>query len=124
MITFLTVDNPPQSPLRLAMIFPDMVVMNIMACRVFRNVKLDRHSQVLMPTKMNLTQLDCSPGTGGENPHHMGDMNMPMMESAEVSRWKELVTLPIPESHRRGMERPNTHLIGVEVTKVVEHTRS
>ena len=127
LITFFAAHIPPRSPFRFIMIYPDLVVMNIMACRVFRNVKFGRHSQVLiMPTPINTgnpTQHDHIPGKGGENSYHMDDtVTIPM--SAEVSRWKELVTLPIPESHRRGMERPNTHLIGVEVTKVVEHTRS
>jgi hypothetical protein len=101
--------------------------MNIMACRVFRNVKFGRHAQVLiMPTLTNTgnpTQHDHIPGKDGENVYPMDDtVTMPV--SAEVSRWKELVAFSIPESQRRGMERPNTHLVGVEVTKVIEHSRS
>ena len=97
------------------MVIPDTVIVNIMACRVFRNLKLRRHSQVLIiPTQIDtgsLTQLDCVPGMDGRNSYHMGGtVNMPM--SAEVSRWKEF-------SHR-GLEKPNTHLGGVEVTKVIE----
>ena len=76
-----------------------------------------------MPTKMNLTQLDCSPGTGGENPHHMGDMNMPMMESAEVSRWKESPKRPMMDSCWLEVEKPNSHLGGVKATTDIELTR-
>jgi len=79
-----------------------------------------------MPTPTNTgnpTQLDYIPGKGGENLYPMDD-TVTMPTSAEVSRWKGLVRFPIPESHRRGMERQNTHLVGVEVTKVIEHTRS
>jgi hypothetical protein len=42
-----------------------------------------------------------------------------MPTSAEVSQWKELARLPITESHSRDIERPNTHLGGVEVTKLM-----
>jgi hypothetical protein len=109
------------------MIYPNTVVVNIMACRVFRNVKLGRHSQVLiMPTLTNTgnpTQHDYIPGMGEENTYHIGDtVNMPT--SAKVSRWKELVRLPIPDSHRRGITKPNAHLGGVEVTTVIELTHS
>jgi len=125
LITFFVANHPPQSPFRYVVIYPDMAVMNIMACRVFRNVKLGRHSQVLiMPTQLNagnLTLLDCVPGTGTrEHLYHTGDMRT----SAEVSRWKESVRLPIPESHGQVIEKPNTHLSGVEVTKVIELTPS
>ena len=126
LITFFVADNPPKSPFRLMMIYPDTVILTIMACRVFRNLKLGRHSQVLItPTQINtgnLTQLDCIPGTGGEDSYHMGDMNIPM--SVEVSRWKELAKLHIPDSQRQGIENPKNHLGGVKVTKVVELTRS
>ena len=95
------------------MIYPDTVVTNIIACRVFRNVKFGRHSQVLiMPTLTNTgdtTQHDYAPGKVGENLYHMDDT----------------VTLPTSvESHRRGIEKPDTHLGGVEVTKVIEFTRN
>jgi hypothetical protein len=76
-----------------------------------------------MPTQFNtgnLTQLDCVPGTGTEHLYHMGDLRT----SVEVSRWRELARLPIPESHRQEIEKPNTHLSGVEVTKVIELTPS
>ena len=122
-ITFCAADNPPQSPFRFVMIYPDTVVLNIMACRVFRNLKLGRHSQVLItPTSINtgnITQLDYIPGTGGENSYHL---NIPM--SAEVTRWKELAKHPAPDSHRRGIGKSDTHLGGVEVTKVIELTPS
>jgi len=79
-----------------------------------------------MPTSINtgnLTQVDSIPGTGGDNSYHMGDVNTPM--SAEVARWKsESAKHPIPDSHRKGIEKPNTHLGGVEVTTVVDLTRS
>jgi hypothetical protein len=97
-----------------------------MACRVFRNLKLGRHSQVLIiPTSLNtgnLTHLDCIAGTGGENSYHKGEMNMPM--SAQVTRWKESAKHPTPDSHGQGIEKPNTHLGGVEVTKIIELTPS
>jgi len=128
LITFFAANNPPKSPFRFIMIYPDTVVLNIMACRVFRNVKLGRHSQVLiMPTQIdtgNPTQHDNIPSMGGEDMYyHMGGtVNIPM--SAKVSRWKELVRLPIPESHRGGIEKPSTQLGRVEITRVIEHTRS
>jgi len=127
LITFFAADNPPQSPFRIVMVYPDTVVLNIMACRVFRNLKLGRHSQVLiMSTSINtgnLTQLDYIAGTSGENSYHMGEMNMPM--STEVARWKSgSAKHPISDSHRQGIEKPNTHLGGVEVTKVIELSRS
>jgi len=107
------------------MIFPDTVVMNIMACRVFRNVKLGRRSRALItPTQINTGNLiphDYIPGTGGENAYHMGGtVSRPM--SAEVSQWRESARLPMPDSHRRGMEKSDTQ--GVEVTKVIELTKS
>ena len=37
-----------------------------------------------------------------------------------VSEWKGLVRLLIPEPHRRRIEKLNTHLGGVEVTKFIE----
>ena len=124
LITFFAAHIPPRSPFRFIMIYPDTVVMNIMACRVFRNVKFGRHSQVLiMPTPINTgnaTQHDYIPGKGGENLYD----TVAIPTSAEVSRWKELVRLPMPESHRQDIERPNAHSGGVEVTKVIELTRN
>ena len=76
-----------------------------------------------MPTQFNtgnLTQLDCVPGMGREHLYHMGDLPT----SAEVSRWRESVMLPISESHGQGIEKPNTHLGGVDVTKVIELSHS
>jgi hypothetical protein len=127
LISFFAVPIPSQYPVRLIMIYPGTVVLNIMACRLFRNLKFSCYSQVLiMPTKINIenpTQHDCIPGTGGENTYHTGDIvNMPI--SVEVSGWKEFVRLHIPESHRQDIERQNTHLGGVEVTKIIELTRS
>ena len=124
-ITFFAAHIPPQSPFRFIMIYPDLVVMNIMACRVFRNVKFGRHSQVLiMPTPTNTgnpTQHDYIGGMGGENTYHIGDtVNMPTL--AKVSRWKELVRFPILESHRQEITKPNIHMGRVEVTKVIELT--
>ena len=92
LITFVVANNPPQSPFRFIAIYPDTVVMNIMACRVFRNLKLGRHSQVvIMPAQINtgdLTQHDNIPSTGGENSYHMGDIvNLNMPSSAEVSKF-------------------------------------
>ena len=75
LITFFAASNPPQSSFRFIMIYPNIVIVNIMACRVFRNVKLGRHSQVLiMPTQINignLMQHDDGLGTGEENSYHM-----------------------------------------------------
>jgi hypothetical protein len=122
LVTYFAANNPPQSPFRFMMIYPDTVVMNIMACRVFRNVKLGRRSQTLItPTQINTGNLliphDYIPGTGGESSYHMGGtVSRPM--SAEVSQCKELARLPMPDSHRRGIEKSDTH--GVEVTKVIE----
>ena len=95
------------------MIYPNTVVVNIMACRVFRNLKLGRHSQIFMPTieidTGNLAQHDYIPGIGGENLYRMGGrVNMPT--SAEVSRWKELSKLPIEDSDALGIEKPNIHI--------------
>ena len=90
LITFFVANNPPQSPFRFMVIYPETVVMNIVACRVFRNLKLGRHSQVvIMPPQINtenLTQRDSISGTGGEHSYHMGDtVNTP--SSAEVSKF-------------------------------------
>ena len=125
LITYIAANDPPQSPFRFMMIYPDTVVTNIMACRVFRNVKLGRRSQALiMPTQINTGNLiphDFIPGMGGENSYHMGGTaSRPM--SAEVSQWKEMAGFPTPSSHRRGIEKSDTH--GVEVTKVTELTPS
>ena len=58
LITFFAANNPPQSPFRFIMIYPNIVIVNIMACRVFRNVKLGRHSQVLIiPSQINTGNL-------------------------------------------------------------------
>ena len=76
-----------------------------------------------MPTQLNtgnLTQLDCVPGTGRDHLYHMGDLPT----SAEVSRWRESVRLPISESHGQGIEKLNTHLGEGEVTKVIDLTPS
>jgi hypothetical protein len=103
---------------------------NIMACRVFRNVKLGRHSQVLvMPTQVNtgnLTEHDCKPDSGVKNLYDTGDINLNVAVSAELSPRKELCRLPTTESHRLRMEKPSTNLGGVggvEVTTVIELTR-
>ena len=92
LITFFAANNPPQSPFRFMMIYPNIVIVNIMACRVFRNVKFGRHSQVLvMPTQVNtgnLTENDFKPDSGEENSYDTGDMNMD--PSAESSPRKEL----------------------------------
>ena len=90
LITFFVANNPPQSPFRFIVIYPETVVMNIMACRVFRNVKLGYHSQaIIMHTPSNtgnLIQRNNIPGTGGENLYRMGEaVNMPT--SAEVSKF-------------------------------------
>jgi len=45
MTTSLVVRNPADSPLRVILIFPNIVVVNNIDCRVFRNVQFDRHSQ-------------------------------------------------------------------------------
>jgi len=123
LITFFTINNPPHSPLRFTMIYPDVVVVTIMAGRVFRNIKLGRHSKVLIPTEIDLTQLDYGPGTGREHSHHRGDMNTPM-ESPEVSRWKDISRFPITDPHKLGIEKPSTHLGGAKVTTTIsEFTR-
>ena len=126
LITFFATNNSHQSPFRFIMIYPETVVVNIMACRVFRNVKFGRHSQILIiPTQINtgsLTQHDYNPDMGGENSYHIGDMNMPL--SVDVSRQNKSAKLPTPDFHRQGIEKPNKHLGGVEVTKVIEFTRS
>ena len=79
-----------------------------------------------MPTKIdtgNLAQHDYILGIGGENLYRMGDtVNIPT--SAEVSRWQELSKLPIADSDGLGIEKPNIHLGGVEVTKVIKLTPS
>ena len=122
-ITFFAVDTPAQSPFRFTIIFPTAAIVNIMACRVFRNVKLGRYSRVLaMPTHIeagNITRNDCKPIINGENSYNMGDMNAP----AEFSQRKELWRLPMADSHRLGIETPSTRLGGVEVTKVIELAR-
>jgi hypothetical protein len=107
------------------MLFPNAVMVNIMACRVFRNVKLGRHSQVLvMPTQVdtgNLTGHNCKPDLGEENSYDTGDMNMAV--SAELSPRKELSSLPTTDCHRLRMEKPSKNLGGVEITRVIELTR-
>ena len=79
-----------------------------------------------MPTPTNTgnpTQPNYIPGMGEENMYQMDDtVNMPTL--AKVSRWKELVRLPIPDYHRQRITKPNTHLGGVEVTTVIELTHS
>ena len=79
-----------------------------------------------MPTKIdtgNLAQHDYIPSIGGENLYRMGDtVNMPT--SAEVSRWKKLSKLPITDSDGLEIEKPNIHLGGVEITKVIKLTPS
>ena len=126
LITFFVANLPPKSPFRLVMIYPDTVVVNILACRVFRNVKFGRHSQVLiMPPQINignLTQHNYIPDTGRENAYHIGDMNILM--PVQVSRQKQLPNLPIPDSHREGIKKPNNYLGEIEVTKVIELTPS
>jgi hypothetical protein len=125
-ITFFAVDTPAQSPFRFTIIFPTAAIVNIMACRVFRNVKLGRYSRVLaMPTYVeagNVTRNNCNlPIINGENSYNMGDMNAPM--SAEFSQRKALWRFPMTDSHRLEIETPSTRLGGVEVTKVIELTR-
>jgi len=127
-IIYFFVDNdPPDSPSRFTMLFPNAVIVNIMACRVFRNVKFGRHSQVLvMPTQINtgnltVTEHNYKPDSGEENSCDRGgsDMNMPM--SVEFSPRKELSWLP---TTRVRTEKPSAHLgSGVEVTTVIELTR-
>ncbi|KIM42991.1 hypothetical protein M413DRAFT_435158 [Hebeloma cylindrosporum] len=96
-ITFFAVDTPAQSPVRFTIIFPAAAIVSIMACRVFRNVKLGRYSRVLvMPTQIeagNPTHHDCKPTINGENLYHMGDMDA-----------------PITDSNRSVMETPSTRL--------------
>ena len=78
-ITFLAIKSSSQSPFPFKMIFLNTVIVHIMACRVFRNVKLGRHSQILvMPTPVNPGNLeqhqwDYKPRLGEENSHHMGE---------------------------------------------------
>ena len=121
-INFFVDNNPPNSPSRFTMLFPNVVIVNIMACRVFRNVKFGRHSQVLvMPTQINtgnLTEHNCKPESDEENLYDRGgsDMNMPV--SAEFSPRKEFSWLPTTRV------RTEKHLgRGVEVTTVIELTR-
>ena len=130
-INFFVDDKPSDSPSRFTMIFPNAVIVNIMACRVFRNVKLGRHSQVLvMPTQLNtgnlVTEHNCKPDPGEENSYGRGDseMSMPVSESAEFSPRKELSWFSTTDSHRVRTEKLSAHLGGVEVTKVIELTRN
>lgn len=114
---------PPASPFRFMIMFPDMVVVNIMACRAFRNVQFGRHSQVLFPSQRNLAQPDYNPGMDGGDSHHMSDMGVDMpTTSVEVFRRKELSWLPVTDPLRLGRQRPGTHVGGIKITKAIEST--
>lgn len=59
-----------------------------------------------MPTQVNIGNLehhsDHKPGSGEENMHHMGDMDVSM--STEFTPQMELPRLPIMHPHGLGME--------------------
>jgi len=113
----------PASPFRFMIMFPDIVVVNIMACRAFRNVQFGRHSRVLFPTQRNLVQPDYNPGMDGGDSHHMSDMDVDMpTRSVEVFRRKELSWLPVTDPLQLGRQKPGPHLGGITVTTATEST--
>ena len=123
-ITFFAV-RTPHAPFRFTMIHPTAAIVNIMACRVFRNIKLGRYSQdIPLPAYIeggNATQQDSKPIINGENSYHSGEMSAP--KSMEFSQRKDSWRFPITGSRRLGMETPSTRFGGVEVTKVIELVR-
>lgn len=108
------------------MVPPNTVIVHIMACRVFRNVQLDRHSQTLvMPFQINAGNLEDhkhKPSLGDESSHDGGDTNV--SKSAGFSPQTELPVSSIMYPHELGIEKPSAHFGGTEVTKVIELTSS
>ena len=123
-INFFAAINSLDSHVRVTMLYPNAVIVNIMACRVFRNVKLGRHSQILVvPTQINtgnLTERNYKPDSGMENSYDTRDSEMNIHMSAEFSPRKEFSWIP---TTRVRTEKPSAHLGGVEVTTVIELTR-
>ena len=122
-ITFFAV-RTPHAPFRFTMIHPTAAIVNIMACRVFRNIKLSKFSQdIALPAHIdggNVTHQDSKPIINGENSYHTGEMDAP---TSEFSQRKDSWRFPITSSHRLGMETPSSRFGGVEVTKVIELVR-
>jgi len=117
MITFFTLHRPADSPFRVVLITPSATVMNIMACRVFRNVQFGRHSQQLF-----------TPDLTGPMEFRCGDEVVERRDSApldgQLSRSTRRLTLRPPQIFDAGSEEKGLgHLDGIAVTKVVEFTR-
>ncbi|KAJ3509562.1 hypothetical protein NLJ89_g5156 [Agrocybe chaxingu] len=49
-ITYFAANNPPDSPFRIMLVFPNTTIVNIMACRVYRNLKVGRPGLLPAPS--------------------------------------------------------------------------
>ncbi|CAA7265518.1 unnamed protein product [Cyclocybe aegerita] len=59
-ITYFVINNPPDSPFRIMLVFPNTIIVNIMACRVYRNMKLGRPGLLPSSTGPSQTRPDGS----------------------------------------------------------------
>jgi len=120
MVTFFTLHHPPDSPFRVVLISPSATIMNIMACRVFRNVQFGRHSQPLFtPDLTGPMEFKCGDEVNERN--NMRDSNT---SDGQLSRSSRRLTLRPMQNFDAGLEEKGlNHLNGIAVTKVVEFTR-
>lgn len=117
-IIFFAVKTPSNSLFRIMMIIPDTTILNIMACRVYRNVKFGRHTEISF--------IQSSMVTHKTDPIHFTpddfDGNAAGRETPGSKRY-------IPSSlgsHSQDIDvekKRSPTPRGIEVTKVIEFTR-
>ncbi|KDR71656.1 hypothetical protein GALMADRAFT_213922 [Galerina marginata CBS 339.88] len=120
-VTFFAVHHPQDSPFRVVFIFPNTVVVNIMACRVFRNVQFGRHNKVMFTNTIG--PMEFRPGVVSES-YSMSDTqnrHRSVNLGSQISR-SQLSGPLIVSMHSEAFDTDSEKAqgSGVSVTKVVE----
>ncbi|PPQ67728.1 hypothetical protein CVT25_009334 [Psilocybe cyanescens] len=116
-VIFFAVKTPSDSLFRIMMIIPDTTILNIMACRVYRNVKFGRHTQVSF-TQPSLAAHATDPIHFNPNDSD-GDA-----AGTETPSPKYIVSsLGHSQSGDLDVEKRGPSPMGIEVTKVIELMR-
>jgi len=121
-VTFFAVNHPPDSPFRVVFIFPNTVVVNIMASRVFRNVQFGRHTKTMFMSTIG--PMEFRPGDVSES-YSMSDAHHRSVNlEGQISRSRSSGPLVISKhSEAFDPDTEKSQVSGVSVPRVVEFTR-
>jgi len=99
-ITFFVLDDPPTSSFRVFMVVPSTVIVNIMACRVFRNLKLG-YSGFLSPNRVGGYSENGS-RSGADNGYYVGAL--PSLGGTAATGYTSKPTQPRSEEGEEKLE--------------------